>query len=105
MLENDFPDIPGYTVLNRLGSGGMATIYLAEQHSFKRKVALKVMAPHLVGDPSFSRRFLREARIVAQLTHRHFVPVYEVGQSGDYHYLSMEYLPGGDLKSLLADLR
>ncbi|TGD72731.1 serine/threonine protein kinase [Mangrovimicrobium sediminis] len=97
----EFPTIPGYTILKRLGHGGMADIFLAEQTSFGRQVALKVMSPHLLRDPSFGDRFLREARIVAQLTHPNFVPVYEVGRHEDFHYLSMEYLPGGSLKELL----
>ncbi len=99
----EFPEIPGYTVIKRLGKGGMANIFLAEQTNFQRKVALKVMAPHLLSDPSFGERFLREARIVAQLSHPNFVPVYDVGRHGDYHYLSMEYLPGGDLKTLMRE--
>ncbi|QIB65927.1 serine/threonine-protein kinase [Kineobactrum salinum] len=97
----DYPDIPGYKIDSILGEGGMATIYLAEQESFGRRVALKVMSPRLLSDASFGERFLREARIVAQLTHPNFVPVYEVGRHGDYRYMSMEYLPGGDLKSLM----
>jgi serine/threonine-protein kinase PpkA len=95
----DYPEIPGYVINSLLGKGGMATIYLAEQTSFKRMVALKVMLPHLKSDPSFAERFMREARAVAQMTHRNFVPVYEVGQHDGHYYMSMEYLPAGDLKS------
>ena len=79
----------------------MASIYLAIEEKFQRKVALKVMAPHLLDDPSFSERFEREARMIAQLTHPHFVPVYDFGRHDDYHYMSMEYIPGGDLKALM----
>jgi serine/threonine protein kinase len=91
--------IPGYTIESKLGQGGMATVYLAIQESFGRKVALKVMSPVLNSDPSFATRFMREARIVAVLSHASIVPVFEVGEHGTYHYLSMEYLPAGDLKS------
>jgi serine/threonine-protein kinase PpkA len=97
----DYPEIPGYIIKSRLGKGGMATIYLAEQISFGRIVALKVMFPHLSSDPSFAERFMREARNVARMAHRNFVPVYEVGQHDAHYYLSMEYLPEGDLKSHL----
>lgn len=98
----DYPEIPGYTIKHRLGQGGMASVYLAVQDNFDRLVALKVMAAHLVSDPSFGERFLREARIVAQMSHRNFVPVFDVGQHGDLHYMSMEYLPAGDLKAAMA---
>jgi hypothetical protein len=56
------------------------------------------MSPLLNSDPSFAARFKREARIVAQLSHASIVPVFDVGEHHSHHYLSMEYLPGGDLK-------
>lgn len=90
-------EIPGYTVIREIGSGGMATVYLALQASLERRVALKVMAPALAADPAFSKRFLREARTIAQLTHPNIVPVYDVGVTkAGQHYFSMAYLPDGD---------
>ena len=65
--------IPGYKILRELGHGGMAHVYLAIQESFGREVALKVLSPHLAGDEQFSKRFLREARIVSQLNHPNIV--------------------------------
>lgn len=79
----------------------MAVVYLAMQANFEREVALKIMAKHLLSDASFGERFLREARIVAQLSHQNIVPVFDVGQFEDYHYMAMEYLPEGDLKGKL----
>ncbi|MEE2733293.1 MAG: protein kinase [Pseudomonadota bacterium] len=93
--------IPGYKIVKVIGKGGMATVYLAVQESFNRQVALKIMARHLMGDEVFSERFFREARIIASLNHRNIVPVFDVGRAGAHHYLSMEYLPGGDLKQRL----
>jgi hypothetical protein len=90
--------IAGYTIERKLGQGGMATVFLAIQQSFEREVALKVMSPLLNSDPSFTTRFIREARIVAHIHHASIVPVYDVGERQPFHYLSMEYLPGGDLK-------
>jgi serine/threonine protein kinase len=90
--------IPGYNVVRQLGRGGMAAVYLAIQQSFEREVALKVMSPLLNSDPSFTTRFMREARIVAHIHHASIVPVFDVGEHQPHHYLSMEYLPGGDLK-------
>ena len=89
--------IPGYEIERELGVGGMARVYLAIQTSLERRVALKVMAPALAADASFSKRFLREARTIASLTHPHIVAVYEVGVTTDHlHYFSMQFLPGGD---------
>jgi serine/threonine-protein kinase PpkA len=88
-------EIPGYRVIRPLGRGGMATVYLALQESVQREVALKVMSPTLLGDAQFGERFLREARIAAKLRHPHVVQVHDVGHAGDYHYIAMEYLPGG----------
>src|SRR3569833_619689 len=90
--------IPGYRIEGLLGQGGMANVYLAVQESFGRHVALKVMSPLLNSVPSFAARFKREARIVSQLSHASIVPVFDVGEHQWHHYLSMEYLPGGDLK-------
>jgi serine/threonine-protein kinase PpkA len=91
-------EIAGYTIERKLGQGGMATVFLAIQQSFEREVALKIMSPLLNSDPSFTTRFIREARIVAHIHHASIVPVYDVGERHPFHYLSMEYLPGGDLK-------
>jgi serine/threonine-protein kinase PpkA len=90
-------EVPGYIILRQLGRGGMATVYLATQESVQRDVALKVMSPTLLADPDFGERFLREARIAAKLHHRHVVAVHDVGRSGDYHYIAMEYIGGGAL--------
>lgn len=92
--------ITGYNILSELGHGGMAHVYLAVQESFGREVALKILSPHLTDDEEFSKRFLREARIVSQLNHPNIVTVYDAGRQGKYHYMSMEYIPGKDLKQL-----
>lgn len=76
----------------------MATVYLAIQESFEREVALKVMSPALSADPAFGERFIREARIVSRLVHPNIVTVYDVGVHEGHHFLSMEYIPGQDLK-------
>jgi tetratricopeptide (TPR) repeat protein len=90
-------EIPGYRILRQLGRGGMATVYLAMQESVQREIALKVMSPTLLADPDFGERFLREARIAAKLHHRHVVGIHDVGRSGDYHYIALEYLGGGPI--------
>ena len=83
------PKIPGYTIKKVLGEGGMATVYLAVQETFERHVALKVLSLHLLRDKSFGQRFLREAKLVANMSHPNIIPVYDVGKVGDYHYIAM----------------
>jgi len=97
--------IPGYRILHQLGQGGTASVYLAVQTSFGREVALKLMSPLLKADPSFSTRFIREARIVSQMHHASIVPVFDVGEHHNHHYLSMELLPGGDLRKRIVEGR
>jgi serine/threonine protein kinase len=97
------PEIPGYEILEVLGQGGMATVYLAKQLKFDRIVALKIMSPQLASDDSFKVRFIHEARIVAKISHPNIVAVYDVGEYEGHNYLSMEYHDGGDLKAKIQD--
>lgn len=91
--------IPGYQVHRKIGQGGMASVFLATQTSFERKVALKMIANSAFGTETLAERFEREAKIVASFSHPHIVPVYDVGRVDKYHYLAMDYLQGGDLSS------
>ena len=91
-------NIPGYIIGQEIGQGGMAKVYLAIQESLQRQVALKIMVPVLAADPNFSERFLKEARIVAQLSHPHILAVHDIGSVGHLNYIAMEYVDGGDLK-------
>ncbi len=93
--------INGYQIKEVLGHGGMATVYLAIQESFDRKVAIKIMAEQLSSDASFRDRFLQEAKIVSRLIHPNIVTVYDVSVVNNHHYLSMEYIEGVDLKEKL----
>lgn len=90
-------EIPGYTIIRELGSGGMATVYLANQYRLQRQVALKVMKPISGAVDDFAERFVKEGQIIAQLKHRQIVTIYDFNSLGDLHYFSMEYLPGGTL--------
>ncbi len=89
--------IPGYRILKQLGQGGMSSVFLAEQLSFGRNVAVKVMSQQLAAKEHFGDRFLREARIAAQLSHPNIVSVYDTGCIDGAYFLAMEYLPGGHL--------
>lgn len=96
--------IPGYLIKREIGAGGMATVYLAVQTSLEREVALKVMNPAMVSDPTFSRRFMQEARTLASLAHPNIVSVYDVGISDEkLHYFSMQHLPHGDFLHRIRD--
>jgi len=97
-------EIPGYKILKTLGQGGMATVYLAIQESFDRKVAIKVMSPQLAQDPAFGDRFQREARIVSQMNHPNIVTVYDVGVVDNHHYLAMQYVDGKELRYRFGDM-
>ena len=88
-----------YEVLEALGSGGMADVFLAHDEVLDRDVALKVLNRRFSGDAQFVERFRREARSAATLSHPNVVPIYDRGEAEDGAcYISMEYLPGGTLK-------
>jgi serine/threonine-protein kinase len=86
-----------YDVERELGRGGMAQVYLARDRELDRPVALKVLAAHLGGDEEFRRRFLRESRLAARLSHPNVVRVYDAGESEGRPYIVMEYVPGKTL--------
>jgi len=89
-----------YRVLKELGRGGMGAVYLAEDTLLKRRVALKVMLPHVGGDAARAR-FLREGRAVAALKHDHVVTVYAAGEENGVPFLAMELLAGKTLDDWL----
>jgi formylglycine-generating enzyme required for sulfatase activity len=98
----DLPQAFGhFRVLRKLGAGGMGTVYLADDIRLGCRVALKV--PHLPedADPRLLERFLREARLGQSLHHPYVCPVYEVGQLGDIHYLTMPFIEGTPLSRLV----
>jgi serine/threonine-protein kinase len=94
-------DVGDYRILRRLGAGGMAVVYLAEQQSLGRQVALKVLQPALALDGAYVTRFKHEARAAAALVHANIVQIYEVGQSSGLHFIAQEYVPGKNLAELL----
>jgi serine/threonine-protein kinase len=90
-----------YQFLRRLGRGGMAEVYLAEQMSLRRQVAMKVLLPALANDPAYLRRFHHEAQSAASLVHANIVQIHEVGCIEGIHFIAQEYVPGQNLKQLL----
>ncbi len=88
-----------YQVLDKVGAGGMATVYRGMDQVLGRTVAIKTMLPQYATDPSFAARFKQEAQAAAALNSPYIVSVYDWGKDGDTYYIIMEYLRGTDLKS------
>jgi serine/threonine protein kinase len=91
-----------YAVERRLGKGGMATVELAEDTELRRKVAVKRLATSLVADDVLLKRFFREARMAAGLSHPNLVAVYDVGEEDGLPYIVMEYVEGETVADLIA---
>ncbi|MGH7225449.1 MAG: protein kinase domain-containing protein, partial [Gemmataceae bacterium] len=94
-----------YRLLREIGRGGMGVVYEAEQLSLGRRVALKVLARHAVGDATVRQRFHREARAAAQLHHTNIVPVFEVGEDQDSCWYAMQLILGQGLDQIIEELR
>lgn len=92
-----------YEIHERIGIGGMGEVYLAEQKSMQRLVALKILQEELVKDKAYLERFYREVRTLAQIEHPNIVRAIEAGFDGSSHYFSMTYVPAKDLKQRLED--
>jgi serine/threonine protein kinase len=94
-----------YRVLHRLGGGGMAEVYIAEQVQLARRVVIKVLHPHLARDAEVAERFRREAEAAAKLVHPHICSIYDYGATGDVVFTVMPYLEGGSLADLIQKTR
>ena len=99
-------EFAGYRILEVIGSGGFATVYLGEdlRPALRRKVAIKVLRAELSVDPAFRDRFQRESLLAVQLDHHpNVVPVYDAGEADGHLYIAMRYIDGTDLKERLKD--
>jgi len=92
-----------YLIRSKLARGGMSTVYLATDRRLERDVALKVLHPHMAGDPQFLDRLGREAKAAARLSHPHVVGVLDQGEDGPLAYLVMEYIKGHTLRDVIKD--
>ena len=90
-----------YTIEREIGSGGMATVYLAEDLKHHRRVAVKVLRPELAATLG-PERFLREIEVAARLTHPHILPLHDSGEAGGFLYYVMPYIEGESLRERLA---
>jgi eukaryotic-like serine/threonine-protein kinase len=92
-----------YRVVSRLGSGGMADVYLAEDQLLGRSLAVKVLHHHFAEDQEFVERFRREASSAAGLSHPNIVAIFDRGEWDETYYIAMEYVPGRSLKELVRE--
>src|SRR5215204_3554877 len=87
-----------YRIIRKLGAGGMADVYLAEDQELGRRVAIKILNDRHAADESFIERFRREAKNAAGLSHPNIVSIYDRGEAEGTYYIAMEYLEGRSLK-------
>jgi eukaryotic-like serine/threonine-protein kinase len=92
-----------YRVLSRLGSGGMADVYLAEDRLLGRQLAVKVLHHHFAEDQEFVERFRREASSAAGLSHPNIVGIFDRGEWNGTYYIAMEYVAGRSLKTVVRE--
>src|SRR5438445_7500074 len=90
-----------YRIVRKLGSGGMANVYLAEDQELGRRVAIKILDERHAGDDQFTERFRREAKNAAALSHPNIVSIYDRGEAEGTYYIAMEYVEGRSLKALI----
>ena len=99
--DDSAPHIPGYRILNLIGRGANATVYLALQESLNRHVALKILQKF--DRPAQAVRFFNEGQIVASMNHPNIITIYDIGSVGSQQYIAMEYLDGGSLKDRIKE--
>lgn len=97
--------IAGYQLKEKIGSGGMATVYTAIQTALDKVVAIKILHPAFAQDESLIARFEREARAASSIGHPNIVDVYDFGVDNDTYFIAMEYVPGWNLQRLLEKQR
>jgi serine/threonine-protein kinase len=90
-----------YEIIEEIGRGGFATVYRALDTTLEREVAVKVLNPLLLQDPTWARRFRREAKAVARLQHNHIVTIYEIGEEQGQLFIAMELVKGPSLRDLI----
>ena len=90
-----------YEILGILGEGGMGAVYKARDREVDRVVALKIIQPQLANNPGILRRFKQELILARQITHRNVVRIFDIGEADGMKFITMEYIEGVDLKTLL----
>src|SRR6266436_7637661 len=94
--------IAHYRVGRLIGAGGMGEVYLAEDETLNRKVALKLLPARFTRDEERVRRFQREARAASALNHPNILTIYEIGHADSVHYIATEYIEGETLRDVMS---
>lgn len=102
MVETKGRKLGGFLLTTLLGQGAMGAVYRGKQLSLDRDVAVKVILPTYADNPDYIRRFEREAKLIAQLTHQNITQIYEFGTFDGYYLIVMEFVEGTSLKGLLS---
>jgi WD40 repeat protein/tRNA A-37 threonylcarbamoyl transferase component Bud32 len=92
--------IASYLIREKIGQGGMAVVFRADDERLDRAVALKILEPSLAADEAFRQRFIRESRAAAAVDDPHIIPVFEAGEAQGALFIAMRYVPGGDVLTL-----
>src|SRR5437660_4683539 len=100
--SKDLPSISRYRILEKLGSGGMGDVFLAEDTKLGRKVALKLLAEELTQNRDRLSRFDQEAYAASALNHPNILTIYEMGDEGGRHYIATEFVDGVTLRKRLS---
>jgi serine/threonine protein kinase len=102
VADDSPPEFPNLEIVSTLGRGGMGVVYEAIQPLLGRRVALKVLSPHLAFDKRFMARFQAEARMLAKLQHPNIVTVHDIGIHGELPYIVLEKVDGRSLREMLS---
>lgn len=94
--------IGGYEVLAHIGTGGMGDVFVARATALERKVALKLLRPHLTGNDAHLQRFIQEARLASALNHPNIITIHEIGHADNLHFIVTELIDGETLRERLA---
>lgn len=103
MTEEKLQKLGKYEIIEEIGRGGFAVVYKARDTALNRTVALNVLAPHLLWDPSFIARFRQEAQVVASLKHPNIAIIYDIDEVEGRLYIAMEYVPGRPLSRIIEE--
>lgn len=103
-MEDVLKRVGRYDLLEVVGRGGAAVVYLARQRDLQRPVALKELAPYQAADTSFAGRFVEESRLAGKMNHANVVTVHEYFVEAEVPYIAMEYLPNGSLRNYIGEI-
>src|SRR6266498_1952657 len=87
-----------YSIVRKIGAGGMGEVYLAQDKKLDRKVALKILPAEVASNPERMRRFVQEAKAASALNHPNIITIYEIGETDSRHFIATEFIDGETLR-------